>query len=125
MTTKKLEKEISEAQAATSQRLKIYAVKMRGDEEAVEGRERHAQSRFERRWEDGRVAVQAYLRPELADALDEACGPLRPGKSRVPRQHSRAYMVELLLYRALVDPNVKKLPKRRKKIGWDSKDIFV
>lgn len=125
MANEKLKTALDKAQQHTTGRLKIYAKTMRGDEEAVRGRERHADSRFRRRWEDGRVAVQTYLAPELVDALDDACGPLRPGKTRVPRQHSRAYMVELLLYRALIDSKIEKLPKRRKKTGWQSANIFA
>lgn len=125
MANEKLKTALDKAQQQTTGRLKIYAKAMRGDEEAVKGRERHAESRFRRRWEDGRVAVQAYLPPELADALDAACGPMRPGKTRVPREHSRAYMVELLLYRALVDPDCKSLPKRQKRSAWKQEDVFV
>lgn len=125
MANEKLKDALDKAQKNTTGRLKIYAKAMRGDDEAVAGRERHADSRFRRRWEDGKVAVQVYLPPELADALDDACGPVRPGKTRVPRQHSRAYMVELLLYRALIDPKAAALPKKRKKTGWSSVDIFA
>jgi hypothetical protein len=125
MANEKLKDALDKAQQHTTGRLKIYAKTMRGDEEAVAGRERHAESRYKRRWEDGRVAVQAYLSPELTDALDAACGPVRPGKTRIPRQHSRAYMVELLLYRALIDPDAQKLPKKSKKAAWSHQDVFA
>jgi hypothetical protein len=115
MANERLKAAIDDAQQATSGRLKIYAKAMRGDQEGVEGRDRHAESRYKRRWEEGRVCVTSYFPPELADAIDKMCGPIIPGKKRILREHSRAYIVELLLYRMLVDPMVKSLPKRRRK----------
>jgi hypothetical protein len=115
MANERLKTAIDNAQRRTSGRLKIYAKEMRGDDEGVQGRDRHAESRYRRRWEEGRVCVTSYLPSELVDAIDERCGPLVPGKTRIPRQHSRAYMVELLLYQMLVDPSITKLPKRRRR----------
>jgi hypothetical protein len=125
MANERLTAAIESAQRGTTGRLKIYAKTMRGDEEGVQGRDRHAESRYKRRWEEGRVCVTSYLPPELVDAIDERCGPLVPGKSRIPRQHSRAYMVELLLYQMLVDPNVTKLPKRRRKNAVQKEEACV
>lgn len=115
MANERLKAAINDAERLTTGRLKIYGKAMRGDEEGIQGRDRHAESRYRRRWEEGRVCVTSYLPSELVDAIDARCGPLVPGKTRIPRQHSRAYMVELLLYQMLIDPKVTKLPKRRRK----------
>lgn len=115
MANERLLSAIKDAQRATTGRLKIYAKEMRGDDEGVQGRDRHAESRYKRRWEEGRVCVTCYLPSEIIDVLDERCGPVIPGKTRIPRQYSRAYIVELLLYQTLVDPSITSLPKRKRR----------
>lgn len=107
-------------QKPTTERLEPVRAYSRGGSAAYDlelGKERHFESRFRRVVEEERVAISLYIAKELAEALDEECGPIVPGKKRVCRQFSRAYMVELFLYQRLINPRAKALPyyDRRKR----------